>query len=64
MVSKATTHFGPAAERWTAVLILATSLVALAALPGSGGLAAAALMWIVGFALFEHAKRPARGGPR
>lgn len=45
-------------ERWLAVVILAGSLLALAAIPGGAGLGAAALMWIAAFALFEHAKRP------
>lgn len=55
-------HLTPAraAERWVAFLLMAVSLIALAALPGAQGLGAAALLWLVAFALFEHAKRPTR----
>lgn len=43
----------PVVERWLAVVIMAASLLALAAIPGAGGLGAAAVMWIVAFAIFE-----------
>jgi hypothetical protein len=42
--------------RWTGVALMAGSLIALASIPEAGGLAAAAVMWIAAFALFERAK--------
>jgi hypothetical protein len=42
-------------ERWVAILVFAASLFALAAVPGVGGLATAAIIWIFAFAILEHA---------
>jgi hypothetical protein len=47
-------------ERWTGIAILSLSLVGLASVRGAWGLALAAGMWIVGFGLLEHARRPSR----
>lgn len=46
-----------AAMRIVAVALLAASLLALAAVPGAPGLAAAALLWILAYALLESGWR-------
>lgn len=53
-------NVGPwaAMERWIAVILLFASLFVLASIPGAAGLAAAAVTWIVAFAILEHARRP------
>lgn len=42
--------------RWLAVALLAASLLGLAAVPEAGGLAVAAVLWIVAFAMLERAR--------
>lgn len=48
------------AVRWFAVLLMFSSLLVLASLPGATGLAGAALMWIIAFSLFESTGRAPR----
>lgn len=46
------------AGRRIALVLLALSLVASASIPGAAGLAAAALLWVVAYVVFEHARPP------